>query len=567
MVKLPALFETKVKALVCAVLLAWMFFYWFQTAMDMKHQFTGYPLMDYWIAAIKLPSYEKFDFPVLWEQHNEHRVTVPEFTFAVDDLLFGARGLFPISLNALFQLLTFTAFAWVIWADKLLSPYLRLAAIAMGGIVLGWPGISYVLSYPFLLVWTIIQFMMCAALLLLIRKHTALPVLCAVIATFSAGHGMLLWPVLLLFGFILQIGWYRLAALSVTGAASILLYFHNLVGSNDVAARRFLHEPTWFAGFVVSMLSMPFGVDRRIFGLWVGTLSLVWFTTIALIAWRNRLLRETPAVVLFGLCILSLLTVMLCGVGRTLPGFWDYPTAKVARYLSVPVCYWASLLMATFWVLARSRCQPAVVWAAVCLTASAMAYQFPHIAPWLNLQFDMYSRQQSAVVAMESGVTCDNIVTSDLYPYPQVVYRWDPLLKQRRLSIYADSRFAWVGQPVSTLSTVSSATPAQGGVTTILPFACATQLAGWSEDTARDLLLVNERGIVAGLARRLPAGLPLYLPNNWARLSPRENWTGFVNPTVPSLTVQPYAISPDSRSVRQVGLPVPLSAASAASIK
>ena len=567
MVKLPALLGSKVKALVCAVLVAWMLFYWFQTAVDMKNQFTGYPFMDSWIAAIKQPSYEKFDFSVLGEQHNEHRVVVPEFTFAVDDLLFGARALFPVSLNVILQLLTFTAFAWVMWADKLLSRYLRLAAIAMGGIVLGWPGISYVLSYSFVLQWTIVQFMMCAALLLLIRKHIALTALCAVIATFSAGHGMLLWPLLLLFALILQIGWYRLAALFVTGAASILLYFHNLVGSNDAAARRFLHEPTWFAGFVVSMLSMPFGADRRILGLWVGSLSLVWFTTIVLIAWRKRLLTETPAVVLFGLCTFSLLTVLLCGVGRTLPEFWDYPTAKVARYLCVPICYWASLLMATFWVLARSRFHPAVAWAAVCLAAGAMAYQFPRITPWLNLQYDMYSRQQSAIVAIESGVACDSIVASDLFPNPQIVYQWDALLRQRHLSIYANSRFAWVSQPLSTLSALSSAKPAQGGVTTILPSACATQLAGWSEDAARDILLVNERGTVAGLARRLPAGLPLYLPNSWTKLSPRENWTGFVNPTVPSLTIQPYAISPDGHSVRQLGLPVPLTPPSTASIR
>lgn len=303
----------------------------------------------------------------------------------MDDLLFGARALFPVSLNVRLPLLTFATFAWIMWADKLLFRYLRLAAIAMGGIVLGWPGISYVLSYSFVLQCTIVQFMMRAV------------------------------PLLLLFALLLQIGWYRLAALSVTGAASVLLYFHNLVGSNDSAARRFLHEPTWFAGFVVSMLSMPFGADRRILGLWVGTLSLVLFTTIVLIAWRKRLLTETPAVVLFGLCTFSLLAVLLCGVGRTLPEFWDYPRAKVARYLCVPICYRASLLMATFWVLASSRFHPAVAWAAVCLAAGAMACQFPRITPWPNLQYDFHSRQQSAIVAMESGVAWASIGASDFF--------------------------------------------------------------------------------------------------------------------------------------------------------
>ncbi len=77
---------------------------------------------------------------------------------------------------------------------------------------------------------------------------------------------------------------------------------------------------------------------------------------------------------------------------------------------------------------------------------------------------------------MESGVTCDNLIGGDLYPAPANIHDWDPILKRRRLSIYAGDRFQWIGKPIASLMTISA--PIKGAVTTSIPFACAVQIAG-----------------------------------------------------------------------------------------
>ncbi len=105
------------------------------------------------------------------------------------------------------------------------------------------------------------------------------------------------------------------------------------------------------------------------------------------IAWKRRLFAEPPAIVLLGVTIFSLLTILVCGIGRTLPTYWDYPTAKVARYLSIPLSYWSALLSMAIWTVARIK--PRVAWPATALIALGIAYQFHRLDPWLELQIDI----------------------------------------------------------------------------------------------------------------------------------------------------------------------------------
>jgi hypothetical protein len=155
---------------------------------------------------------------------------------------------------------------------------------------------------------------------------------------------------------------------------------------------------------------------------------------------------------------------------------------------------------------------------------------------------------------MESGVTCDNLIERDLYPAPANIQDWDPILKQRRLSIYAGDRFQWIGKPLASLMTISA--PANGAATTSIPFACAVQVAGWLTGDERDFILVNQQGVIAGLGSRLPAGLPLYLPKVWAKAVAKESWTAFAGYPLAGQTVQPYVVSVDHRSASPLGSPV-----------
>ena len=73
--------------LAIAVLCAWLAFTWFQTIERIARYYTPLPVEDYWRTAAFLQSYQRFDFRVLWQQHNEHRIVFPELVFAADYLL------------------------------------------------------------------------------------------------------------------------------------------------------------------------------------------------------------------------------------------------------------------------------------------------------------------------------------------------------------------------------------------------------------------------------------------------------------------------------------------------
>ena len=542
--------------LFCALLGIWMLGYWFETAKSVWAHYFGFPVEDYWRSVANLPRYEGFDLTVLGEQHNEHRVAVPEIIFAIDTLYLRAHEYLPIWLSACCQLGTFWLLAITLWAERRVQPALRVAMICLCGILLGWPGIAYVISWPFLIVWTLVQLLVTAALVLLTRRRLAVPLICGFIATFTAGHGMLIWPVLLLASFALGGTRKHLAAIGLTGTASVALYFYRLVPSVDAQTHLFSQNLSWFFGFLASMLSMPFSADRRMFGLWLGPISLVLFIVILCVAWRKRLLRDPVAVTLFGLCIFSLATILICGMGRTLPTYWEYPTAKVARYLSIPIGYWVSLMAVTIWVLARGRTHAWQAWTALVLFACGMALELPRLNPWLNKQMDYYSRAESSSVALETGVTCLSAIAEDLYPHPEQILPWNAALKKRGLSVYSGGQSGWVGRRISELLTVDEIARRNGTVSTALASSCSMQVAGWMEGGERNLVLVNENGVIAGLGRRFRAELPLYLPNRWTGV--KENWTGFINYGVPSKSIQPFVILSQGHTAIPVGSPVPV---------
>jgi hypothetical protein len=166
--------------------------------------YTPVPFLDDWITVDHFLAYQRLDFSVFLQQHNEHRIVFPELIFVVDDLLFHDRLLLTIALSCLFYIATWYLLAQALLSDRDSSLFAKLCAILTGGIMIAWAGSTLVLGSPFQVVWTLLFFAAVAALMFLAKLHgsgsplyCALTIACAVVATFSEASGLSIWPLLM----------------------------------------------------------------------------------------------------------------------------------------------------------------------------------------------------------------------------------------------------------------------------------------------------------------------------------------------------------------------------------
>ncbi len=281
------------------VLFAWMAFNWFETIHRLVRYYNPLPAWDYWRAAKFVSSYRSFDIRVLWQQHNEHRIVFPEIVFAADFLLLHGRQLLPLAVSFLCYFASWIVLAWAFWSERAISPLVRKTGILLAGIVIGWEGSAAVLASAFLLQWTLMQIAVLLSLAFLSRlreagkkRYLVAVVVSAVVATYSSGNGMMLWPILLGAGVLLSLTRRHLITLSIAAVLSISIYFIKYNFTGHLTISNFFRQPLYSLEFVGSYLSMPFGgMKSPEFGACLGLVSLGIVVVLAVLSARMRLLR------------------------------------------------------------------------------------------------------------------------------------------------------------------------------------------------------------------------------------------------------------------------------------
>ncbi|HEX4748333.1 MAG TPA: hypothetical protein VH302_02220, partial [Bryobacteraceae bacterium] len=130
----------------------------------LAHYYCALPVWDYWRTAENLTAYKQFHVATLWQQHNEHRIILPELIYAADALLMHARQILPIACSVVFYLGAFAVIAASFWSDGRISVLNRIIAVMLAAIVVLWQGIATVLADAFLLQWTLLQIAVACAL-------------------------------------------------------------------------------------------------------------------------------------------------------------------------------------------------------------------------------------------------------------------------------------------------------------------------------------------------------------------------------------------------------------------
>ena len=530
---------------------------WFLTVERMVRYYNPLPIWDYWNIVQHLPQYRAFDFRVLWVQHNEHRIVLPEIVFAVDMLLLHGRQVLPLVVSFICYFSTWLLMSSTIFPDRSLSRTIRYSAILLGGIIIGWQGSVMALGIPFLLNWTLTQFAVVLALGLLaafMRNsriiYLAGTVICGTVATYSSANGLLIWPVILIAGLVSSIRRRHIVVIAIAGIANISLYFVGYRVSHELDISNLVSHPIYLVGFLSAYVSMPFGALRADnFAVWVGLANFVLFFYLLAVSARARLLTSTPAIVLFGYFVFTLLTALLTAAGRMNPSDMTFTAAKASRYLTIPLANWGALLFALIWLSGRRNWRIVSPKSIILTSAVFLFVSFPKFAPWLYGNDLVFAQQQWATLSVESGLF-DPAIARFLYPDPPFIKAFLQQLRDDHLSIFYKGYSLSLGRPFASRFPPPSAQGRLGALTETFPVSGGLEIVGWTDGPRRErFVFVDQSARIIGLGRKLPAGFPpIVLRDTPTSLA----WIGFINLSFASKSFSTYSFGP------QEGRPTPI---------
>src|SRR5579883_58367 len=489
---------------------------WLEHFSAMHALYLEIPFADYWRVVYHLPQIQRFDFRYLWQQHNEHRIVFPDLVFAFDVLVFRMRRVLPVVVSCLCYVSSWLVLACPILRDRKLAPADRVLIVLVASAAIGWKGSALSLGDPFLLQWSLMSLAALLSLLLLgpqSNAYVAGAIACGVVATYSCGNGLLLWPVLWTAAALFRLNRRQMVALLLSGCIAIALYFVGYRFVGDSSFTNLLYHPFYTAGFVATFLSMPFGgMKSPHFGLYVGGAAVSVFLLLAPAAIRSR---NRLGIVSCGWYTFTLISAVLIAAGRMDPSDTTFTAARASRYLVPVMLSWGALLILVLYAAAQRRFAwmpllPLIVMALLMLSSRKLNW-------WWSFNLRPFVAAQITQLSLENDVFDPELIRH-IFPSPEFVAHYLPELKDSRLSIYAE--------PSSLGEMAKSRNMRAAEIERTLPVASGLEVIGRSPVRATRVLLVNPAGTIIGLGRALPFGLPDELmPPHTAR---SEAWIAFV---------------------------------------
>jgi hypothetical protein len=530
-----------------ALLLIWALINWYTAIGTIVRDYTPLPVEDYWRVVQNLSQYKSFDLRFLWAPHNEHRIVFPEIVFAGDVLWAHGCRLLPLILSCTCYFGVLVILGITLLNDESLSKSLKWAAVLLVAVIMGWKGNVFVLAEPFLLQWTLAQFSVVVALACLTRVRrnrsgfVSSAIIAGIVATYSSANGMLVWPLLICACFMLRLKKQQIATVAIAGSLAIGFYFIDYHPPERLHLANFVLHPLYSLEFIGAYLGMPFGgMKAPRFGAYLGLvamcLTMLFFGT----AVRRGFSRASVVIVLFGSYAFCLFTAILTAAGRMDPKDIHYSGAEAARYITLPLVSWAVFAAAAIWTSARWSRGVFSPWIVAVILSLLLLIGLPKLRWWFRDHQEQFAERQFATLAVENGVT-DNNVLAMLFPDPSFVKRYLPVLRAEHLSIYSKANENLLGEPLSSSGRIVS-TAVSGRITYTFPVENGLELAGLRSSRGSRILLANERHQIAGFGGSLDAGWPACIPPPG---SPGSSlWLGFANLSVASASISAYEATP-----------------------
>jgi len=489
--------------------------------------------------------------------------------FAIDHLVFDARGWFLMVCAFCFQALT-GIMLWQLagraYRQGSTERLMQAAAIA-ACIFSGQQWVNFV--WPFQVQFPMVYCFAAAALFALWQSAErnwtpswlAASILLAALSTYSMANGVLVWPVLILAAFWLGVPrrWIgAIAAGAILLGATYFYHWHKASVAIQPPASERLPRVVIFGlahlGSPLAPLALLSDNDdvrlavAAIPGLLLAIALLAGFVML----WKRREHFTNARAILVFYCIYLCGTSATMAYGRSDGSLID---AFSPRYLTPSYLLWASLLLAA-WPLFLYRIRRPAFYGALCaaIFIGIVVHQrkvLDHVQEWVE------------VVRLGETAVIDNVTDPDpwriLFHTPRMTLDAIDYLKSNNLAIFTEEWTHWPGMPLSRRFSIDpSADACQGHfepATAIpSPLKPGWRVTGWAWDNkgkrAPDyVVLADDSGMVAGVAL---ADFPL--PTSLSALSPRytaSTWNGYVSGQARAVTA--YVLEADDRSLCAIG--------------
>ena len=533
-------------------LCAWLAYNLFETMQRIASYYVPIPVQDYWRVPENLRDYQTLHWGIFWKQHNEHRIIFPEIVFALDVLLAHGSMILTLVCSFVCYALTFAVLASTVTGDSQTSFVNRLYAVIIAAILTFWQGSALALAQPFLLNWPMMQLGVVLSLVFLKRtaetgerRCLAVTIIAAFVATYSSANALLLWPLLLAIALLMRLPRRFFLVLMTAAVLFMGLYFINYKFGSNANIKAIFEHPGTFIRFAAIYLAMPFSAIKSVdFGVAIGLANFALMVLLLVMAWRSKLLRARPLVVLAGYYLYTLMTIFITAVGRMDVADMESRAARVNRYLTGPFINWAAVILLCFWMSGRLRWRWVSTRNLAVLFSFLLALGTYKLRNWQQLDSDEFASYQLTALSIDAGLA-DAELFQRIFPSPEFVDKFLPELKQQKLAIFGRQHDKWLGGNLAQFGAKQEQNWA-GEIVSVNPVEHGLEVVGWvnSEDL-RDphprIVLANERNKVVGFGRRPAAGLPRDL--HTSKTPEQESWVAFVNFEVPSKTISVYALT------------------------
>lgn len=520
----PARFS--LSALSSPAALAYFVFAMFVVGADITYialNFPKLPFGDHWIwLAVVL---QKGPLAALYQQYNEHRLTVPGLAYLADFYWFHGTNRFLLAVSMLLQMGCIVLLAAPLWQLRAIPKPVRYVFAGMVAILLFWfiQGESFFLTFSLCMACANAGIL--ASLYLFSRLASRDPkshphlLLAGVIffafwANYSYGHGILVWPVLLAMCVLMRLPRRYFLIIGAGFVTAVAIYFYHYERPAISAAAP---TPVRMLRYIVLMLGLPFigpGAEPVVFSEHVGSylLSIAGILAAAGLLARFALVRREhengEQVFYCSLLMLSLGSVLLTAWNRS--GRFPAEQALSGRYAPVPLLFWISL--AALITVYLSRLETAAgfgraIWCVLLIFAS-LATLSGQKKPGIYLA-RLNRTQAAAAMSISVGVPDIPQIKANLQEASDFVFYVDRMERAQLGRSYFDPpERAWIGTPLQQHFQLAAAGACQGAVDSSVPLpkpaVSGIKVSGWAWDVKghrpAELLFVTDEGsIIRGL--------------------------------------------------------------------